>query len=383
MRINHRASERFVQAMRDGNVSLTMKETDRESAVAAVRRGAISRAIIISEGFGESIGLFTTGQSPSVEIAVDPSRTAEAGLMQGMLLQAAGETIFGGMQDPTQMRDLMERSREQLSQSENVPLPLRLALNAVYGSLDSLADEIEQQQEENATDDATASTEARPRTQLLEIKRISLQRSRGLVDRLRSGWDLSIPAASLWAVLGCVATFAQSLVRERTRGTLLRLRIAPLARWQLLGGKAVACWVMAMGVMSAMMLVGVLLGMRPKDPMQLVVSMAFVAWAFVGVMMAMSVVGRTEEAVAGAGWGANVIMAMVGGGMVPLAFLPSWMQSISHFSPVKWGVLSLEGAVWRELTWSEALQPWGILCLIGLLGFAVGVWRLARLDRAD
>lgn len=374
-------SEEFIQTILRTNEQIVIQEGTREQAVAAVRRGAVAGAIVLPAGFGDSMGLFGTGAVPRVEVGVDPTRTAEAGLLQGILLQAAGETTFGSMRSPQRLREMMERARGELAGSSDVPLPVKLALSTLYGSLDGLADRMEEQAAASESTEADGNEQASgPSMQLLDIQTLSLARSPGLVDRVRSGWDLSIPAASLWAVLGCVATFAQSLVRERTRGTLLRLQIAPLSRGHLLAGKALATWVMAVSVMGAMMIIGAGLGMRPKDPVQLVVSIACVAVAFVGVMMAMSVIGRTEEAVAGAGWGANVIMAMVGGGMIPLAFLPGWMQSISHFSPVKWGVLSLEGAVWREFTWSEALMPWSVLLGIGVVGFLVGVWRISKMD---
>lgn len=371
-------SKEFIATILKSNEQIKIQEGDRDQAVSSVRRGSVAGAIVIPKGFGDSIGLFGSGTVPKVEVAVDPTRTAEAGLLQGILLQAAGETTFGSMRDPKRLREMMDRASKELENSTDVSLGVKLALSALYASLDGLADRMEEQAATSSAESTDSS--AGPSMQLLDIQTLSLQRSRGLVDRVRSGWDLSIPAASLWAVLGCVATFAQSLVRERTRGTLLRLQIAPLSRGHLLAGKALATWVMAVTVMGTMMLVGVGLGMRPKDPVQLVVSIACVAVAFVGVMMAMSVIGRTEEAVAGAGWGANVLMAMVGGGMVPLAFLPGWMQSLSHFSPVKWGVLALEGAVWREFSWSEALMPWSVLVGIGVVGFSIGVWRISRMD---
>jgi len=31
--------------------------------------------------------------------------------------------------------------------------------------------------------------------------------------------------------------------------------------------------------------------------------------------------------------------------MMPLAFMPAWMRNISHFSPVKGGILAMEGAI--------------------------------------
>lgn len=45
---------------------------------------------------------------------------------------------------------------------------------------------------------------------------------------------------------------------------------------------------------------------------------------------------KSEEADSAAAWGANVVMAIFAGGMIPLAF----MKTLSHMSPVKWCILS-------------------------------------------
>ena len=105
----------------------------------------------------------------------------------------------------------------------------------------------------------------------------------------------------------------------------------------------------------------------------LLVSAMFIAFCYVGIMMAMSVIGNSEEAVGGAGWSINVILAMFGGGMIPLLFLPDFMQTLSRFSPVTWAILSLEGAIYRGFEPSQFAGPWAILFAIGMVGFTVGI----------
>ena len=63
--------------------------------------------------------------------------------------------------------------------------------------------------------------------------------------------------------------------------------------------------------------------------------------------------------------------------MIPLFVMPSWMQAVSNLSPVKWGILALEGATWRGFSAAEMAVPLGVLVLVGLAGFAPGV-RLFR-----
>jgi ABC-2 type transport system permease protein len=73
-----------------------------------------------------------------------------------------------------------------------------------------------------------------------------------------------------------------------------------------------------------------------------------------------------------------LVMAMFGGCMMPLAFMPGWMQAVSNLSPVKWGVLAIEGAVWRQFSYAEMLPACGILIGVGALFFAVGVRLFSR-----
>ena len=94
--------------------------------------------------------------------------------------------------------------------------------------------------------------------------------------------------------------------------------------------------------------------------------------------MLMAVWGRTEEAVSGAAWAVGMVFSMIGGATVPLAFLPKFMGVISHISPFKWAILSLEGAIWREFSLSEMLFPCGVLLAIGAVTFALGQAILRR-----
>jgi ABC-2 type transport system permease protein len=181
----------------------------------------------------------------------------------------------------------------------------------------------------------------------------------------------------LWGVLACAATFAISIVRERKQGTLLRLQAAPISRTQVLFGKAAACFLAVIGVIIMMVALGMFLGMRPRSPVLLAGASVCVAFCFVGVMTLMSVVGKSEEAVSGAAWGANMIMAMFGGAMIPLAFMPRFMTTLSQASPVKWSILALEGAIWRGYTPLEMLLPCGVLITVGAVCLVVGSIRLA------
>ena len=196
--------------------------------------------------------------------------------------------------------------------------------------------------------------------------------------QLRSRWDISFPQAMMWGALACAAGFAITIVRERKQGTLMRLQVAPVTRTQVLAGKATACFLAVIGVMVVMMALGMWLGMRPRSFRLLVAAGLCIAFCFVGIMMLMSVIGKSEEAVSGAAWSGNMLMAMFGGAMVPLVFMPSFMKVVSNFSPVKWSILALEGAIWRQFSLIEMLFPCAVLVGIGVVCFAIGARVLSR-----
>jgi len=190
----------------------------------------------------------------------------------------------------------------------------------------------------------------------------------------KSSFDISMPQAFVWVYLGCAAAFGVSLVTERTRGTLLRLRSAPVTLGQVLAGKAVACFTMCMAALITLFVIfNLVFEVRPNSYALLLLAFISSALAFVGIMMLISVLGKTEASAGGIGWALLLIMAMTGGGMVPLMMLPAWMKTVSHFSFVKWSVLSMEGAVWRGFTLGEMMWPCGILIGIGVVTFALGV----------
>ena len=190
----------------------------------------------------------------------------------------------------------------------------------------------------------------------------------------RSGYEIVLPAMLIWGMIGCVATFAISLASERMTGTLLRLRAAPISRATILGGKSLACALTCAVDLLLLSLLGHLgFGVHIDDGLKYAAVLLACTACFTGLTITLSVIGKTEQAVAGAGWSSLIVLAMLGGAMVPPAVMPEWLLRVSNVSPVKWGIWALEGATWRALEWSELAQPVLMLFALGALGFCTGV----------
>ena len=374
-------STRFTEALADSDNS-ELETLERAEAFDRVRRGQIAGLIVIPEGYGSTAGL-PWEEAPPIGLGIDPSRKAEAGLLEGLVMRASGEVLFARFASPSIVLDLTRDAREEVRKIEDPTLgPLLVRL------MDHLEEVVLAWEEEITAEQAEAANgEWRPDAEFLianvESIDVTYEPAEGsaaaLVRQMRSKWDISFPQGMLWGVMACSATFAIAIVRERKQGTLLRLQAAPVSRNQVLLGKGLACFLAVLGVIAVLVALGLSLGMRPRSPLLLAVASVSVAWCFVGLMMLVSVVGRSEEAVSGAAWGGNMLMAMFGGGMIPLAFLPDFMVALSHLSPVKWSILAVEGAIWRGFTPTEMAAPCLILLAIGTVGTLLGAARFMRL----
>jgi ABC-2 type transport system permease protein len=188
-----------------------------------------------------------------------------------------------------------------------------------------------------------------------------------------SGFALVFPAMIVWGLLGCAAAFSVALVSERASGTLVRLYAAPLSRVSLVAGKALACALACAASVLLLSAVGVLgLSVAIDDVLKYTVAALAAIACFVGLTQALSVLGNTEQSVAGAGWSTLIVLAMCGGAMVPEVLMPSWLVTLSALSPVRWAIVALEGAMWRASSWAELWAPIASLCALGIATFGLG-----------
>jgi ABC-2 type transport system permease protein len=302
------------------------------------------------------------GAPRRLEIGSDPARAAEGSMIEGLLTKHAMQDMQKLFTEPDASRKMIGEALEEVKKSPSGGSELA-PLSRFLGELDTfLKTPIPPAPGGRTTAD----------WQPIEVTKVPVIRettSRGPVN----AFAVTFPQGVVWGIIGCVMTFAVGLVSERVRGTFVRLQTAPLSRTQVLGGKALACFLSITIVQIVLFSIAVLaFGVRPSL-VQLVLICLSGSAGFVGFMMMVASFGRTEQAVAGAGWALLMPMAMLGGAMVPQFVMPPWMLTLSHISPIKWAILGIEGAVWRGFSLSEMVLPCVILLAFGAICFAIGV----------
>lgn len=362
-------SRALIERLR-GSEALRVRETTLDSATAAVRRGDLTAYIALRPGMSESFG-FGADSASGIEIGIDPRQRPTADMLRGLVTQA----IFMGMRESFGSsgtgREMITRQVARLEADSAVAPEQRARIQRLLGSLESFMTTLDSTETPAGGGPGEGAATTGPSIRMVEIT----EQETGP----RTAFEVTFPSALAWALIGTCMAFAVSIVYERITGTFLRLRLAPISRTHVVAGKALACFLACLFSMALLLAVGHLFfHIRITNPLGLAAAVAAAAFCFTGLMMAIAAIGRSPQSVAGAGWAMMIVFSMTGGGMIPLFAMPPWLQSVSNFSPVKWAILGVEGAVWRGFGWGEMALPLGILAAAGTVGFVIGATALSR-----
>ena len=317
---------------------------DRDKALEQVRKSKIAAAVILNKGLGDGFEAIFNTEEPKIEIAADPSRKMESGYLQGLLAKAQFEALSENFTDRKWMKEQVELWRNEMQDANGLESRQMNVFLDFFNSFDTFLTDVN---DENIKMGFNGDA--------LNFSKIDVNLQS---DGPATPFQITFPQAMLWGILGCAATFAVSIVKERTDGTFQRLLVGPISRAYILAGKGTACFIICSLIMCIQYIGAKLFFKMPVGNLSLfVLAYLCTMFCFVGMMMLISTLGRTEQSAGGAGWAIIMIMAMLGGGMMPLYFMPAWLRSFSSISPVKWGIYALEGAIWRNF---NLMSPSGI-----------------------
>jgi ABC-2 type transport system permease protein len=319
-------------------LSLALRDAFNPAAVSEIRiqlvdddRGALAQAFVaalraqpgvtldtrastrvtVPQGFSELLATrhefaddYRTGEAEPELLRIDyaPStmpqtRGVVALTVRGALLQAQSDYLF---------RDVYGESAEQLAQMRYLGDPRRLPVREGFRS-------------------ASGATVAAP-----------------------TAVQQNVPGWLIFAMFFAVIPLATSFVVERAQGSLLRLRVLGVPPLTLLLAKALPYYLVNLLQMLVMLAVGVwlvpLLGGDRLDPGRSLVGLWLIgsatSIAAISLALCVAVAVRTTLQATIAGGAISLLLAALGGIMVPKMVMPATMQALTALSPMAW---SLDG----------------------------------------
>lgn len=199
----------------------------------------------------------------------------------------------------------------------------------------------------------------------------------------------NVPAWTMFAMFFIVVPLATQMIRERNDGTLRRSLVAPVGYASLVTGKLVVygavcvaqfCLLSAAG-MTLLPLVGLAslsLGAHPEAIPPVVLAAAAAACGF-GVLI--GTVARSHVQASAFGAVVVIILAAIGGVMVPVYVMPHYLREFSVVSPLAWGLNAFLDVFMRNGGLPDVLPEIGGLLLFFVVALAGAIryrYRSAR-----
>ena len=205
--------------------------------------------------------------------------------------------------------------------------------------------------------------------------------AQGLVDaeRYASGAhptavQQNVPAWLVFGMFFVVASLSNLFLQERQCGALARLASLGVPTSMMIWSKALpylainglqAALMLAVGVWLMPLLGGDALSLTGIHWGALMLVLLAVSMAAISMALALASLVRTHAQASTVGPIVNILMAAIGGVMVPKFVMPDVMQRLAEFSPMNWGLEGMLAVMLRGGDLAGVLQP-----AAKLVGFA-------------
>jgi len=186
--------------------------------------------------------------------------------------------------------------------------------------------------------------------------------------------------AILFAFMGAQVT-AASIYDEKKLGTFRRLQTSPLSRFDLMVGKMLPNFVIAL--LQVAIIFGLSIVLLPlmnlgapslgNDPLALVMVTVVLAVCSTGLGVFIAALARTESQVGGIATVMLWTAGMVGGAFIPAFLLGSFLNTIGKVVPHYWALQAYNDLLIRGKGLVDVLPAVGILAGFALLFLVVGL----------
>jgi ABC-2 type transport system permease protein len=321
--------------------------SDPEAARQLIESDEASAAIIIPEGFTESIipaedtvfgSDYVQPEPVQIEVYTNPSRPTSAGIVKAVVDEFISRVEEGRTSGMTSIVGLMKHG-------------LLNPLNA-----EKEASELFQNIAESESSAITLKTNTEG-SDAVEFDLLSY----------------FAPGMALMFLMYTVSYGGRSILAERAGGTLPRLMISPTQTTQVLGGKVLGIFFTGVAQVGILILASTLFfQVRWGDALGVIVLILAAVFGATGWGMLITAFAHTPAQIANTGTVVMLIFSILGGSFINLENFPPFIQTISKITPNAWGLdgfttLALGGTL-KDLT-----EPITALLVMGSVLFGISV----------
>jgi ABC-2 type transport system permease protein len=192
-------------------------------------------------------------------------------------------------------------------------------------------------------------------------------------------FDLGAAQQLLLFVFLSSLTGAATLIKARRLGVIARVMAAPVAGWQALAGQALGRFGIA-AVQGGYIMAGtaLLFGVEWGDPLAAAVVLTVFCAVSAAAAMVIGALMDNDAAASGVGVGLGLVLAGLGGSMVPPEFFSDTLQAVSRLTPHRWAYDAFAELQRHDGTLADILPQLGVLAGMALALLALGSFLLQR-----
>lgn len=190
----------------------------------------------------------------------------------------------------------------------------------------------------------------------------------------------NVPAWTMFAMFFILFPLAGNFIKEREEGSMLRLRLIAGSQLPVMVGKFLFYFSICLVQFILMIWVGIfvmpfigLSSLELGDGLGMAVTACAVAIAATGYGLVIAVFFKTPQQALSFGSVSVVILSALGGVWVPVYVMPAFLQVVSRFSPLQWGLESFNDLFLRHVSLIYILPNIAKLLCFGLTALLLSV----------
>lgn len=323
------ATSKKIISILDSISGIELIPETKANAIDLIKNGDRIANIIIYSGFEDSIKY---GNTVPIEMQFDQSREMEVSVLQNIVL--------GNVSSLKGENDAAKNVESLINQLyPNVPNLMRDSLK--QNMLDA-------QTKENRTGDLVTMT--------------------SLVGDESSNWGLiqAVAGTAILMLLFSVSSIGQSMLEEKENGVLKKLLQSPVKPFEIMMSKMLTATIISVFQLTVMFIFSWLAFALDifMDIPALIIMILFTAIACSSFGVLLSAIVTTKKQADSLGTIIILFMSAVGGSMIPLYIMPSFMQDAAVISVNYWSIQGFYDIFWRK-TGIESIME-NILVLGGI-----------------
>jgi len=359
-------SEAIIATLSEGKAFMVLDSLDgiplnRVQLKKVINAGDYQIGIIISKGLGEQLQQIVDAQVDGMLAGLMPGseKTEEAQMNTAPYI-----SLF---LDPTTKSTFRSSIRSVIKQFLS-KLEAKMIVNKLSAKLAEMT---------GNTPDINLSSDG-----IVELRETTATSAVMAEDVANNSTQHNVPAWTVFAMFFIVIPLAGNMVRERSAGTITRLRTMPTGMAHFYGGKLISY--SAIGLLQALLMISVGFWLLPQLGLaKLDMGSGFVPLFYVSIVVGFTASGyglligtvfKTLHQAAIFGMVTVVIMAALGGIWVPLYIMSDTMVFIGRLSPMNWAFEAFNSVFLRGEGLLDIVANTWHLCLFGAGCFAIALF---------